>query len=120
MPYSDFGISPPVGPVRAGALEPVPVMRHPRPVRYRFATIAVVVAALGGQKVRTLERRVPQGVTIPLAEHPRPDFQREQWQNLNGPWQFQLDAQDSGEVRGWFRSGLPAARPIIVPFPWGS
>ncbi len=59
-------------------------------------------------------------MTIPLAEHPRPDFQREQWQNLNGPWQFQLDAQDSGEAQGWFRSGLPTARPIIVPFPWGS
>ncbi len=23
---------------------------------------------------------------IPLPEHPRPDFQREQWINLNGNW----------------------------------
>jgi hypothetical protein len=90
-------------------------MRYRQPVGYWLATIAVVVAALGGE-----DPREGQGVPIPLAEHPRPDFQREQWQNLNGPWQFQLDAQDVGEARGWFRSGLPAARPIIVPFPWGS
>ena len=57
---------------------------------------------------------------IPLAEHPRPDFQRDEWLNLNGIWQFQLDAPDSGEARGWFQSGLPSPRQILVPFPWGS
>ena len=63
---------------------------------------------------------VLQGVGIPLPEHPRPDFQRDLWQNLNGPWQFQFDAPDSGEARGWFRGPLPAPRQILVPFPWGS
>ena len=63
---------------------------------------------------------VGQGVTIPLAEHPRPDFERAEWQNLNGPWQFQFDGQDVGESRGWPDTGLPAPRPIVVPFPWGS
>ena len=58
--------------------------------------------------------------SIPLPEHPRPDFQRDAWLNLNGPWQFQFDAQDSGEARGWFQSGLPSPRQILVPFPWGS
>src|SRR5207248_654423 len=160
-----------IGPAGSGALGPVPVMRHRRPMGYGFATIAVVVAALvpplhvpvrtpwlplhvpvltpwpplpsgeaelttsplsgterrsGGedlprrQGVRTLEWRASQGATIPLAEHPRPDFQREQWQNLNGPWEFQLDAKDEGEARAWFQSGLPAPRRIVVPFPWGS
>src|SRR5438128_1086100 len=72
----------------------------------------------GGQGVRTGGN---QGVgIIPLPEHPRPDFQRDLWQNLNGPWQFQFDAPDSGEARGWFRGPLPAPRQIIVPFPWGS
>jgi hypothetical protein len=92
-------------------------MRHRGSTGYRFATIAVVVAFFvpplpiesGGQ-----------GVTIPLAEHPRPDFQRDQWQNLNGPWQFQFDSQDAGETQGWFGSGLPVPRSIVVPFPWGS
>ncbi len=70
--------------------------------------------------MRTLEPRAGQEVTIPLADHPRPDFQREQWQNLNGPWEFQLDSKDEGEARQWFRGGLPAPRRIVVPFPWGS
>jgi Glycosyl hydrolases family 2, sugar binding domain/Glycosyl hydrolases family 2, TIM barrel domain/Glycosyl hydrolases family 2 len=39
---------------------------------------------------------------------------------LNGPWQFQLDARDSGETQRWFARGLPAPRSIVVPFPWGS
>src|SRR5207248_10250202 len=106
------------------ALGPVPMT--PRGKRPRSATITVVAAALvlsspspegrGGQGVRT------GGGTagIPLPEHPRPDFQRDLWQNLNGPWQFQFDAPDSGEARGWFRGPLPAPRQILVPFPWGS
>src|ERR1041384_4117886 len=72
----------------------------------------------GGQGVRTGEDQGAGG--IPLAEHPRPDFQRDLWQNLNGPWQFQFDAPDSGEARGWSRGELPSARTIVVPFPWGS
>jgi len=61
-----------------------------------------------------------QAVSIPLPEHPRPDFQRDQWLNLNGPWQFQFDAADSGEARGWSRGDLTTPRQILVPFPWGS
>ena len=30
-------------------------------------------------------------VAIPLPEHPRPDFARADWVNLNGPWQFRFD-----------------------------
>jgi Glycosyl hydrolases family 2, sugar binding domain/Glycosyl hydrolases family 2, TIM barrel domain len=70
--------------------------------------------------VLTLSSPVSVPQAIPLPEHPRPDFQREDWQNLNGPWQFQFDAQDAGEAQSWFRSGLPAPRAILVPFPWGS
>ena len=90
-----------------------------------FATIAVIVAALVSPESSppvplSAMRRGGTAVSIPLPEHPRPDFERDQWQNLNGPWQFQLDAPDSGEARGWFRGELPAPRQIIVPFPWGS
>lgn len=56
---------------------------------------------------------------IPLPEHPRPDFMRDDWVNLNGTWQFQFDAADEGRAAGWTR-GLPSAREIVVPFPWGS
>ena len=44
---------------------------------------------------------------IPLPEHPRPDFERSQWANLNGYWNFGFD-QNNLDQR------------ILVPFPWGS
>ena len=28
---------------------------------------------------------------IPLPEHPRPNFQRQMWENLNGQWAFKFD-----------------------------
>ncbi|MGQ0562125.1 MAG: alpha-L-arabinofuranosidase C-terminal domain-containing protein, partial [Gemmatimonadota bacterium] len=57
---------------------------------------------------------------IPLPEHPRPDLQRAQWQNLNGSWRFQFDGQNIGSAQGWWQRGLPSPRSITVPFPWGS
>ena len=52
---------------------------------------------------------------IPRPEHPRPQFRREAWVNLNGAWSFALDPGRSG-----VRRGLPAAaeldRTILVPF----
>ena len=39
--------------------------------------------------------------SIPLPEHPRPDFQRDLWLNLNGRWRFAFDPADSGERAGW-------------------
>jgi len=31
-----------------------------------------------------------------LPEHPRPDFERSQWINLNGEWDFKFDPKDLG------------------------
>ena len=58
--------------------------------------------------------------SIPLPEHPRPDFERAEWLNLNGHWQFAFDAKDQGEKAGWFRAGLPSPKRILVPFSWGA
>ena len=38
---------------------------------------------------------------IPRAEHPRPQWMRDTWQNLNGPWQFEIDNGRSGVARGY-------------------
>ena len=57
---------------------------------------------------------------IPLPEHPRPDFMREQWQNLNGMWEFRFDQEDRGVAEEWWRSDTKFDREILVPFPWGS
>jgi hypothetical protein len=52
---------------------------------------------------------------IPRPEHPRPDFQRGEWLNLNGTWQFEIDAGGDGEQRG-LPSGKDLAGKIVVPF----
>jgi len=61
------------------------------------------------------------GDEIPRAEHPRPDFQRASWINLNGTWRFLFDPEDIGERARWFEGGDNRfTRTIIVPFPWES
>ncbi len=57
---------------------------------------------------------------IPLPEHPRPDFERPAWLNLNGPWQFRFDADNAGLKEKWFDGKAAFPDTIIVPFPWGS
>ena len=57
---------------------------------------------------------------IPLAEHPRPDFERTQWQNLNGSWSFAFDKNDEGLKAGWADGKKEFNQKIMVPFPWGS
>lgn len=53
-------------------------------------------------------------VPIPRPEYPRPQFVRDEWLCLNGPWQFESDPDDSGLERGLL--GKDLARTITVPF----
>ncbi len=57
---------------------------------------------------------------IPLPEHPRPDFQRSAWQNLNGTWQFRFDKENVGLAEKWCEQRDTFPLTIKVPFPWGS
>ena len=57
---------------------------------------------------------------IPLPEHPRPDFQREMWENLNGKWDFKFDPNNVGEKEKWQEQKVKFDKTISVPFPWGS
>jgi hypothetical protein len=61
-----------------------------------------------------------QGQDIPLPEHPRPDFQRPGWVNLNGTWQFRFDVKDEGLTQAWQKAETAFPLAITVPFPWGS
>ena len=52
------------------------------------------------------------GAEIPRPEHPRPDFRRDQWVNLNGSWEFRFDpqaltleVQDFGSRNGTYLNG---------------
>lgn len=52
---------------------------------------------------------------IPRQEYPRPQFVRERWQNLNGPWEFEFDFGNSGVERKLFEQG-EFSKNITVPF----
>jgi hypothetical protein len=57
---------------------------------------------------------------IPLKEHPRPDFERSAWQNLNGYWKFAPDSAGTGEVEKWYLKPELFSKKILVPFSWAS
>lgn len=53
--------------------------------------------------------------SVPRPEYPRPQFQRADWANLNGPWTFSFDWGKSGYEQGWMNTqGFDSQ--IIVPF----
>lgn len=54
--------------------------------------------------------------SIPRPEHPRPDFQRDTFLNLNGTWQFAFDDKDEGLKNGWYRPDHQLGKKILVPF----
>lgn len=49
-------------------------------------------------------------------EHPKPQFMRKNWQNLNGIWQFQIDHGNSGASRGMQEENAIYDKKINVPF----
>ena len=55
---------------------------------------------------------------IPRSEYPRPQLVRDNWMNLNGQWQFEIDFSVSGQARGMFApdAGHMFSREITVPF----
>lgn len=56
-----------------------------------------------------------KSTNIPRPEYPRPQFVREPWINLNGPWTYTFDFGKSGRQRD-FASSEGFAGTITVPF----
>ncbi|MCI9887441.1 beta-galactosidase [Micrococcales bacterium 31B] len=52
--------------------------------------------------------------TTPRPEHPRPQFHRPEWLNLNGDWDFAIDPSDTGLERGLLTKAYK--HKITVPF----
>ncbi len=50
------------------------------------------------------------------AEHPKPQFERNDWMNLNGEWQFEIDRGNSGEERKIYADDVILKNVIVVPF----
>jgi len=49
-------------------------------------------------------------------EHPKPQFQRDAWINLNGEWQFEIDRGNSGVARKLYEDTAALNNKINVPF----
>ncbi|TYP79778.1 glycoside hydrolase family 2 protein [Paenibacillus methanolicus] len=58
--------------------------------------------------------------SMPRAEYPRPQFQRDAWVNLNGTWEFEFDDNRIGGQEGWHDRKAPFAKTIQVPFSFES
>ena len=54
-------------------------------------------------------------MNIPRSEHPKPQFQRDNWINLNGEWAFEIDNGCSGIARGLAQAETLSGK-ITVPF----
>lgn len=54
--------------------------------------------------------------TIPRPEHPRPDFMRDTFYNLNGLWTFAFDDQNVGVSEKWYCPAHLLEQEILVPF----
>ncbi len=52
----------------------------------------------------------------PRPEHPQPQFQRAEWQNLNGHWEFEFDDSNLGLDEKWASTTKKFSRNITVPF----
>ena len=52
----------------------------------------------------------------PRPEYPQPQFQRDEWLNLNGPWEFEFDDDNIGQKEHWAHGGTDFSRTITVPF----
>ncbi len=53
---------------------------------------------------------------IPRPEHPKPQFMRSSWQNLNGTWEFTIDQSCSGVARELYAPEAVFDQVITVPF----
>ena len=52
---------------------------------------------------------------IPRIEHPNPQFERSEWENLNGIWEFEIDKSNSGAERKIYENEH-FSKKITVPF----
>jgi hypothetical protein len=78
---------------------------------FRFIMSAVCLLIAGSAAVLAWTES-----NIPRPEHPKPQFQRDTWINLNGPWDFAMDPEVTGIKENWQDSPSKFDGKIIVPF----
>ncbi len=76
--------------------------------------LSLFLLTMGPASAR-LEAAEPSGSSVPRPEHPRPQFFRDSWLNLNGEWSFAFDFGVSGKQQG-LQNSTGFDKTIIVPF----
>ena len=64
--------------------------------KFRFIPILLIFFIVSAINVSTQPQK-----RIPRPEHPKPQFHRETWLNLNGQWNFGIDLGFSGNEKDW-------------------
>jgi len=81
-----------------------------------------MTAAPGAQEVgasvtpRSIKSILKELGSVPRPEHPRPDRYRSEWHSLNGVWEFNFDAKDTGKAESWQNQQTLGDQRIVVPF----
>lgn len=86
-----------------------------RVAKSKWVLLAVVL--VGTLRVAPVAQ---ENATVPRAELPRPDFARQDWQTLNGRWEFEFDDRDEGLQHQWFAPDHAFSRAIVVPYTFQS
>ncbi|MBD3414483.1 MAG: beta-glucuronidase [Candidatus Aminicenantes bacterium] len=83
----------------------------------RFKTVSIFILFFLTLSFASSQQQVSEQTQplVPRPEHPRPQFVRETWLNLNGEWSFTFDFGLSGKQRG-FQNTDRFKRTILVPF----
>ncbi|MCG8310596.1 MAG: glycoside hydrolase family 2 [Cytophagales bacterium] len=89
-------------------------MKLIKPLHFQVIILVVSFCIVACDRAENLKEN------IPLPEHPRPDFERSNWINLNGYWEFEFDGANMGEKESWYYGQKPFTKKILVPFPWGA
>lgn len=93
-------------------------LRKTSALRIMLALCAMLISVSLGAAPSFAQVRT--SAPIPLPEHPRPDFRRNDWVNLNGQWKLRFDKENEGVAENWFEGKVAFPESATVPFPWGS
>ena len=58
-------------------------------------------------------RGSPLGEVVPRPEYPQPQFQRSEWLNLNGDWEFAFDDSNAGLEENWAAAAERSKQPLL-------
>lgn len=81
-----------------------------------LAVLAAILAVFSGRAIAAQGAPAKAQAKIPRPEHPKPQFCREAWINLNGRWDFAFDPQLEGIRQKWQENPRAFDRKILVPF----